>query len=164
LNQLVGVQRLSTQSASAQGAVPQLARKLFPQDSVERLAFFALVVTVAICEEFIYRGFVQYVFKTIAVGSTYVAVIGSAAFFSLAHLYQGRRGLISTFVVGILFSTATALCWSLIPAIAAHFVADFTAGMLAPKYLQKSTVRSPENSSDPAALAPEAKSIFILCT
>src|ERR1700723_2257791 len=68
-NQLVGLRRLSSQSAANQGAVPRLAQKLFPQDGVERLAFFALVVTVAVCEEFIYRGFVQHVFQSVAGGS-----------------------------------------------------------------------------------------------
>ncbi|HEY0701402.1 MAG TPA: CPBP family intramembrane glutamic endopeptidase [Candidatus Acidoferrales bacterium] len=157
LNQLVGVRRLSAKSASNQGTVPQLAQKLFPQDAVERLAFFALVVTVALCEEFIYRGFVQNLFQTLAGGSAYFAVFGSAAFFSLAHLYQGRRGLISTFVVGLLFSAATAVSLSLIPAVAAHFVADFTAGMLAPKYLK----RAMPSTIDPSAAVTRAESASI---
>jgi uncharacterized protein len=143
LNQIVGLKRLATQPVANQGLVPQLAQKLFPQDSVERLAFFALVVTVAICEEFIYRGFVQWVLRDVSGGSTFVAVIGSALFFALAHLYQGRRGLISTFAVGLLFSATTAVTLSLLPSIAAHFAADFTAGMLAPKYLQANEGAAP---------------------
>ena len=135
LNQIFGLKKLATQPAANQGLVPQLARKLFPQDHIERLAFFALVVTVAVCEEFIYRGFVQRVVQSLSAGSVYVAVIGSASFFAFAHLYQGRRGLISTFAVGLLFSVTTAVTLSLIPSIAAHFVADFAAGILAPKYL-----------------------------
>jgi membrane protease YdiL (CAAX protease family) len=139
LNQIVGLRRLATQPAASQGLVPKLAQKLFPQDNVERLAFFALVVTVAICEEFIYRGFVQRIFQNVSGGSPYFAVVGSAVFFALAHLYQGRRGLISTFTVGILFSTTVALTLSLIPSIIAHFAADFTAGMLAPRHLKLET-------------------------
>ena len=135
LNQIFGLKKLATQPAANQGLVPQLAQKLFPQDHIERLAFFALVVTVAVCEEFIYRGFVQRVVQDLSAGSVYVAVIGSAGFFAFAHLYQGKRGLISTFTVGLLFSVTTAITLSLIPSIAAHFVADFTAGILAPKHL-----------------------------
>jgi len=135
LNQIVGLKKLASQPAANQGLVPQLAQKLFPQDHIERLAFFALVVTVAVCEEFIYRGFVQRVVQDLSAGSVYVAVIGSAGFFAFAHLYQGKRGLISTFTVGLLFSVTTAFTLSLIPSIAAHFVADFTAGILAPRYL-----------------------------
>ena len=139
LNQIVGLKRLASQPAASQGAVPQLAQKLFPQDNAERLAFFALVVTVAICEEFIYRGFIQHLFQSLAGGSTYVAVFGSASFFALAHLYQGRRGLISTFTIGVVFSAAAAISFSLIPSIIAHFAADFVAGMLARGYLRRRT-------------------------
>jgi membrane protease YdiL (CAAX protease family) len=162
LNQLIGVRRLSSQSASNQGTVPQLAQKLFPQDNVERLAFFALVITVAVCEEFIYRGFIQHLFS--ASGSAYVAAFGSAAFFALAHLYQGRRGLIATFIIGLLFSTATALCASLLPAIATHFVADFTAGILAPKYLKRIKSDSLDSVEGSRANAAHLESTVILCT
>jgi uncharacterized protein len=144
LNQIVGLKRLATQPSASQGLVPQLAQKLFPQDQAERLAFFALVVTVAICEEFIYRGFVQAVLENVSDRSSYVAVVGSAAFFALAHLYQGRRGLISTFTVGLLFSTTTAITLSLLPSMTAHFVADFAAGMLAPGYLAAARTRALE--------------------
>jgi uncharacterized protein len=164
LNQLVGLRRLGSQIASSQGTVPQLARKLFPQDEVERLAFFALVVTVAICEEFIYRGFIQHIFRAASGGLAYVAVFGSAAFFAFAHLYQGRRGLISTLIIGVLFSTATAWCGSLLPAIAAHFVADFAAGMLAPKYLNRAQSDSENFAHESTPVSCEIDSAFILCT
>ena len=110
--------------------------KLFPQDDVERLAFFALVTTVALCEELIYRGFVQRVFQDWSRGSVIVAVVGSAVFFALAHLYQGRRGLVSTLTIGLLFSTIRAWTGSLLPCVVAHFVADITVGMLAPGRLR----------------------------
>jgi membrane protease YdiL (CAAX protease family) len=154
LNQVVGLKRLASLPAASQGLVPQLAQKLFPHDSAERLAFFALVVTVAVCEEFIYRGFIQHLFQNLAGGSPYVAVFGSAAFFALAHLYQGRRGLISTFTIGVLFSTATAISLSLVPSIIAHFAADFVAGTLAPRYLGRAAaldVVEPARSPSEAA-------------
>jgi CAAX protease family protein len=159
VNQMVALRRLQEHpESSAHGILPHLALKVFPQDTVERLGFTALVSTVAICEELIYRGFAQRVFEdwatnwagaAIAVG---VGVIGSAAMFSLAHLYQGRRGLISTFVVGLLFSTVRALAGSLVPASAAHFVADITAGFLAPGRLRDALARSEPvpGSSGPA--------------
>jgi membrane protease YdiL (CAAX protease family) len=132
LNQLISLRRLASNPAEAQGLLPQLALKLFPQDDVERLAFFALVVTVAICEELVYRGFVQCVFQDWSKGSVTVGVLGSAIYFSIAHLYQGRRGLASTLVAGLIFAGARAWTGSLLPPIAAHFVADITVGILAP--------------------------------
>jgi uncharacterized protein len=132
LNQLISLRRLASNPAEAQGLLPQLALKLFPQDDVERLAFFALVVTVAICEELIYRGFVQCVFQDWSKGSVAAGVLGSALYFSIAHLYQGRRGLASTLVAGLIFAGARAWTGSLLPPIAAHFMADITVGILAP--------------------------------
>jgi uncharacterized protein len=141
LNQIMGLRRLQTQPEKIQGILPQLALKLFPQDDVERLAFFALVTTVALCEELIYRGFVQRVFQDTSRGSVLAAVLGSAVFFALAHLYQGRRGLISTLTIGLLFSTIRAWTGSLLPCIVAHFVADITVGLLAPGRLRASLAR-----------------------
>src|SRR5580692_8687795 len=152
LNQLISLRRLVSNPAEAQGLLPQLALKLFPQDDVERLAFFALVVTVAICEELIYRGFVQRVFQDWSRGSVIVAVIGSAVFFALAHLYQGRRGLVSTLTIGLLFATIRAWTGSVLPCVVAHFVADITVGMLAPgrlhAALEGQSLQGAENTVD----------------
>src|SRR5579863_3902955 len=94
INQLVSLRRIvAARPTEAHGLLPQLALKLFPQDDVERFAFFALVVTVAICEELIYRGFVQRVFQDWSNGAVLAGVLGSAIYFAIAHLYQGRRGL-----------------------------------------------------------------------
>jgi len=135
-NQLFSLRRLATHPAEARGVLPQLALKVFPQDSVERLAFFAVVVTVAVCEELIYRGFVQRVFEDWSGGLIVAGILGSAAMFAVAHLYQGRRGLITTFVVGLLFAAIRAWTGSLLAPLIAHFVADITAGTLAPSRLR----------------------------
>jgi uncharacterized protein len=145
-NQLISLRRLAARPAEAQGLLPQLALKLFPQDDVERLAFFALVVTVAICEELIYRGFVQRVFQDWSHGVVLVGVFGSAVYFAIAHLYQGRRGLASTFVVGLIFAGTRAWTGSLLPSILAHFAADLTVGMLAPSRIRSATRNSPLQS------------------
>lgn len=131
VNQLASLHRIS-HGAEAHGILPQLARNVFPQDSTERLAFFAVVVTVSVCEEIIYRGFAQFVFRNSLWGSVLAGIVASAALFALAHAYQGKRGLIATFIVGVIFSTVRSWTDSLVPPILAHFVADFTAGMLAP--------------------------------
>jgi uncharacterized protein len=149
LNQIMGLRRLVAQPEKIQGILPQLALKLFPQDDVERLAFFALVATVALCEELIYRGFVQRVFQDWSRGSVILAVVGSAVFFALAHLYQGRRGLVSTLTIGLLFSTVRAWTGSLLPCVVAHFVADITVGMLAPGRLRSAlSARQPQDAQN----------------
>ncbi len=135
LNQAASIRRLASLPSDKQGFMRALTLKLMPQNAPERLAFFALVTTVALCEEIIYRGFIQRLFHNISNGSIVVAVLGAAIFFSLAHLYQGRRGLIVTFFAGAIFSLVRAWTGSLIPTMAAHFVADLSVGLLAPRLL-----------------------------
>ncbi len=135
-NQMYSLRHLGG-SVDERNILIQLALKVFPQDCVERLAFFAVVVTVAFCEEWIYRGFIQRMFHDW--GSTaLVGIVASAVLFAGAHLYQGRRGLLSTFAVGLLFSVVRWWTGSLIPSIAAHFVADLTAGYFSPSLVRAS--------------------------
>jgi len=138
-NQLISLRRLALHPSETQGVLPQMAAKVFPQDNPERLAFFALVVTVSICEELIYRGFAQRVFQDLSGGFAAVGIIGSAVLFGIAHIYQGRRGLLSTLLVGALFSWVRAWTGSLAAPMVAHFAADLTAGFLAPSRLRSAT-------------------------
>jgi membrane protease YdiL (CAAX protease family) len=135
-NQLISLRRITTHPESVRGILPQLALKVFPQDSPERVAIFAVVLTVAVCEEVIFRGFAQRVFDLWSGGVVLAGIVGSAALFGLAHLYQGRRGLIATFVVGLLFSSVRWWTGSLVAPSVAHFIADITAGFLAPGRLR----------------------------
>ena len=152
-SQLLSLRRLAARPEEIQGVVPQLALKIFPQDNVERLVFFALVSTVAVCEELIYRGFVQLLFQSWFGGWVIAGIIGSAALFALAHLYQGRRGLLSTSIIGLLFSAVRAWTGSLLAPLIAHFVADLTVGLLAPTRLRAALgSRVVEHSSVPLLL------------
>lgn len=131
-NQIVSLKLIDSRPLSSQGLMPQLALKIFPQDASERLAFLVLAATVALCEEFIYRGFVQRLFQDLAGGFALAGVLASATMFGLAHLYQGRRGVFTTFIVGLIFSVVRVATGTLIPSIAAHLVADVAAAFLAP--------------------------------
>ena len=146
--QLASIRRLGFDSKDLTSETIQLALKVFPRDGIERLCFFALVSTVAICEEFIYRGFAQYVFQDWS-HSVLVGLIASSILFSLAHLYQGRRGLASTFAVGLLFAGVRAWSGTLLPTIVAHFVADFTVGILAPRRIREALGKSVEATDTP---------------
>lgn len=140
--QLLTLRRLTSSPDDIRGTLPQLALKIFPQDDVERLAFFALVATVAACEELIYRGFVQRVLEDWCGALVVVGVLGSAALFALAHLYQGRRGLAVTFILGAIFSAIRAWTGSLVPALAAHFAVDLMIGLAAPSRLRAALARA----------------------
>jgi membrane protease YdiL (CAAX protease family) len=135
LNQIFSLRRLALDPSEIKGILPELALKVFPQDEVERLVFFALVSTVAVSEEVIYRGFVQFLFQSWSRGLVVAGIVGSAILFALAHLYQGRRGLLATSVIGLVFSAIRAWTASLVAPMIAHFVADLAAGLLAPGHL-----------------------------
>ena len=133
LNQVYAMRRVAMLPYDRRGLVPRLAEKLLPRTSNEAFVGVLLVLTVAICEEFIYRGFIQGIFAGVS-GSVLAGAIISAAFFSSAHLYQGRKGLITTFAVGLIFSAARIWTGSLFPSIVIHFAVDFSAGLAAWKF------------------------------
>ena len=134
-NQLISLRLVGKRPEELHSKLAQVALRIFPRDNIERLIFVGVVVTVAICEEFIYRGFAQGLFANIF-QSALAGVLISAGMFSLAHLYQGGRGLIATFVVGLVFASARTVTGSLIPSVAAHFAVDFVAGFLFPARLR----------------------------
>jgi uncharacterized protein len=136
LLQYAGFRRMAAQDASAVSRLRQITMRLMPRSSVEALAFVALATTAAVCEEFLFRGFVFAVIVRVSASLT-LAVIGSSALFSFAHIYQGKRGLITTFLLGILLAASRIWAGSVVPAIAGHLLVDLMAGYLAPRYLSK---------------------------
>jgi len=146
-NQFLSIREFAKNPSQERGILPQLAGRIFPQDNFERAVFIPLVLTVAFCEELIYRGFVQAVFRMhFAAGSVLISIIGSALLFAIAHLYQGPRGIASTFIVGVVFSATRAWTGSLVPAIVSHGVADAIAGLLTPKKLRQNSLLQVETN------------------
>jgi membrane protease YdiL (CAAX protease family) len=122
------------------GSVFAITEKIMPRTSKETLVYAALACTAGISEEFLYRGFVFMAFVRMIVNfgpPNALAAILSSAWFSLAHLYQGRRGIITTFVVGLIFACVRVWTGSLVPAVAAHIGIDLAVGICASRCLQK---------------------------
>jgi membrane protease YdiL (CAAX protease family) len=71
--------------------------------------------------------------------------------FSFAHLYQGRRGLFATFVVGLLLASARAWTGSLAPCIIVHLCVDLFAGLAAPRVLRAASAPLASVSGTPPA-------------
>lgn len=143
VNQLLALKYVGVRPEGLHSKLARVALRIFPQDGLERLIFFAVVITVALCEELIYRGFAQSVFQDM----THRVVAGgllSAVLFSVAHAYQGKRGIIATFVVGVLFSMARSLTGSLIPCMIGHFIVDFVSGYAFPGRLRTALAKSEE--------------------
>jgi len=146
--QYFGIRRIASMPADAISRMREISLRLMPRSLIEGLAFSALAVTAGVCEEFIYRGFVYAVLQSIS-GSVIVAVVASSLLFSLAHLYQGRRGLASTFLLGLLFAISRWLTGNLIAAVVTHIVVDLLAGYVAPGYFAKAAATSAAESPEP---------------
>jgi membrane protease YdiL (CAAX protease family) len=138
--QYAGIRKMAAQNAPEHSHMRQISMRLMPRSMVEALAFVALATTASLCEEFLFRGFVFAVILRTA-SWTIAAVIGSSLLFAFAHLYQGKRGLITTFLLGLLLAASRVWAGSLLPAIAGHLLVDLMAGYLGPKYLNRPTLR-----------------------
>ena len=131
-NQWASLRRIMHVPDMRNGLLFRIAEKIAPRTSIDLFAFAALSCTAGLCEEFLYRGFAFAVFARMLANSTITtpgAVILSSAWFAIGHLYQGRRGLITTFVVGMLFSVIRIWSGSLIPSAVAHAGIDLIAGL-----------------------------------
>ncbi len=144
--QYFGIRRIASIPINAVSRMREISLRLMPRTLVEALAFSALAVTAAVCEEFIYRGFVYAVLQS-TTGSVTVAIIASSALFSLAHLYQGRKGLVSTFILGLAFAISRWATGNLIAATVTHLVVDLLAGYVAPGHFAKQTAQQKSESA-----------------
>ncbi len=139
VNQWAGVRKIARLLPDQRGFLSQFTQKIMPQTPTEAFAFVALACTAGLSEEFVYRGFVFAVFARAFADSAFAAffaLIVSSACFAMAHLYQGRRGVITTFVAGILFSNLRIWSGNIVPAIVGHIGVDLVAGLYAPRVLR----------------------------
>ncbi|HEY2646045.1 MAG TPA: CPBP family intramembrane glutamic endopeptidase [Candidatus Acidoferrales bacterium] len=139
-NQVVGLRRIASLPEGKRRPYFAITEKIMPRSLPETLVFAALACTAGLSEEFLYRGFVFMAFTRMMVHygpSLVAAAIFSSIWFSVAHLYQGWRGSITTFVVGMIFSSIRIWTASLVPVIFAHIAIDLIAGILLPKFLWK---------------------------
>jgi membrane protease YdiL (CAAX protease family) len=98
---------------------------LLPRTTVERQVFAILAVTAGICEEVLYRGFGLAALRWVAPDLGRPALIAvTAVAFGLAHLYQGRLGVIATGVLGAYFAWIVIATGSLVPVILLHALLD----------------------------------------
>jgi membrane protease YdiL (CAAX protease family) len=138
-NQVVGLRRITKIPEGKRGSLFAITEKIMPRTRKETILYAALACTAGISEEFLYRGFVFMAFVRMIVNfapPNAAAAVLSSMWFSLAHLYQGRRGLITTFVVGMVFMLTRIWTGSLIPAIFAHIGIDLVVGIYSAKFIR----------------------------
>jgi uncharacterized protein len=86
--QYFGIRRIASMPIEATSRMREISLRLMPRSLVEALAFSALAVTAAVCEEFIYRGFVYAVLQT-TTGSVTIAIVASSALFLAGYVAPG---------------------------------------------------------------------------
>jgi membrane protease YdiL (CAAX protease family) len=133
--QIMSLRALARTPSAQRGPLYEMATRFMPQTLVETLPFLALLCTVSICEEFLYRGFAFLAFASLFRGSVAAAIVGSSAIFAFGHLYQGRRGVTTTFFLGAVLGAVRAWTGSLAACVLVHFVIDLVAGLAGPRIL-----------------------------
>jgi membrane protease YdiL (CAAX protease family) len=103
--------------------------KLAPTTPIEMLAWIVLCVTAAICEEFIFRGYLQLQFARMS-HRVWVGVVASAVVFGFAHGYEGWTGMLLIVAFGVLFSNLRLIRGTVRAGMMAHAWHDFFSGMV----------------------------------
>ncbi len=114
--------------ASVRQQLAPVAR-LMPHNDAEFAGFAALAVTAGVCEEVMFRGFLTWYLGHFL--PLPFAALLQAVLFGLAHLYQGRAGIVKTGLVGAFFTGIVWVSGSLVPAMLIHALMDLHAGDLA---------------------------------
>ena len=139
--QWLNLRRIGSMEGEAPELLRTLANRLLPVNLLEYLPYSALAITAGVCEEFVYRGFAIAAFSKAGV-PLWLAVIASSILFGLAHAYQGRNGIVSTGIFGVLLAVGRLAFGSLVPVMMWHAGLDLAAGIAAPRYLLKEPVSS----------------------
>jgi hypothetical protein len=103
---------------------------MLPHRGIELTLWIALSVTAGICEETIFRGYLQRQFMALTNSAT-GGIILSAATFGAAHLYQGFRMAILIALYGAMFGILAYWRRSVRPGMIAHAWQDSLNGVLA---------------------------------
>jgi membrane protease YdiL (CAAX protease family) len=135
--QWLNLRRVGRIPVESRGPLQAIAERILPQSAVELLPYFALCITAGLCEEFLYRGFAMAALVHAGLTS-WLVVLLSSLLFGLAHSYQGRGGIVMTFVVGLVLGASRLSYNSLVPAIFWHSAVDIVAGLAGRRYLGRS--------------------------
>jgi membrane protease YdiL (CAAX protease family) len=109
---------------SAQKQISQLA----PSTLAEGALWIALSISAGICEEFLFRGYLQQQFARTS-GRVWVGVVISSLLFGSAHGYEGIAGMLMITVFGALFSLLALRRKSLRSGMIAHAWHDIFSGI-----------------------------------
>jgi membrane protease YdiL (CAAX protease family) len=119
-------------------AETELVRRMIPETREETLwAVLLMAPTAALCEEFLYRGFLLSQLALWLPGHAW-AWAASSLIFGLAHTYQGWGGMARASLLGALLAYPVICLGSLYPSMLAHAMIDaLTFAWLGPRFLRQ---------------------------
>lgn len=98
---------------------------IFPTTDRQRALFWIVPVTVGICEEIIFRGYLYQYFQTSPYGlNALLSFLLVSVIFGLGHFQQGLSGIVLTTLLGFLLGYFYFLTGSLLLSIIIHIVFD----------------------------------------
>jgi CAAX protease family protein len=118
--------------------------RVIPIDSSDWIWFVPLSVTAGICEEFLYRGYALTQITALT-GSLGAGFFLSSVAFGLAHVYQGRLGVVGTTITGALYAAVFLLTGSIVPCMIGHFVQDIVGGVTLSRRI-RAVASAPKNT------------------
>ena len=101
---------------------------LLPKSWSESLVWIAVSAAAGICEELVYRGYLQRQLWALT-KSLPLALLLQALIFGCGHLYQGWKPALVTAIYGLIFGVVAAWRRSLIPGALAHAIVDIMGGL-----------------------------------
>ena len=122
-----GGKLLHLDQASKFDAMREQLGFLIPGTTLELAVWFCLSTTAGICEEIIFRGYLQRQFAALA-GSMLAGVLLSAVVFGAAHGYEGGARMLLIGIYGLMFGVLAWWRTSLRPGMIAHAWHDAISG------------------------------------
>lgn len=120
-------------SGASRGDIPtayaHAIRSVVPTEAGDWFWFVPVAATAALCEEFLYRGYALTQVAALT-HSTVAGIVISSIAFGLGHAYQGRIGMASTAITGLMYSILFVVSHSLAPCIVAHFLQDIAGALI----------------------------------
>ena len=101
---------------------------LMPRGAGQKRGFLVPSGIAAVCEEYVYRGFVLWAL-TAWTGSAWLAAVLVSVSFGLGHGYQRLAGVLRATALGMLLAATVIWTGSLFPAIVGHFWINAAIGL-----------------------------------
>lgn len=104
-------------------------RFMLPRTFIEMAAWIGLCVTAGICEEGVFRGYLQPQFAALT-RSAPAGILISAVIFGAGHAYQGLRSAVLIACYGVMFGVLAYWRQNVRPGILAHIFQDCISGLV----------------------------------